>query len=131
MLGASCSTDPKRHEKRFHPATTPAGLSPIANVRSEMGGRSKNLWISFGEMGSQRVVNGITLNYAALVSKSTRMEVYAFKLPAELVERLDAHAGHLREQSPGIHITRADALRALLISALDSVEAQLSNKRRQ
>lgn len=48
----------------------------------------------------------------------------AFRLPSELVDRLDEHAEHLRRESPGVRITRADVVRLLLTRALDEVEDQ-------
>ena len=55
----------------------------------------------------------------------------AFRLEPELVARLDAHAERLTRAStvPGKTYTRADALRALLLPALDAAEA--ADKRRK
>jgi hypothetical protein len=52
--------------------------------------------------------------------------LYAFRLPADLVARVDEYARQLRPERPGSRVTRADALRALLIEAL---EAQPRRKR--
>jgi len=41
----------------------------------------------------------------------------AFRLPVGLVKRVDRHAKRLSEQT-GMNVTRADAVRALLHSAL-------------
>ena len=46
----------------------------------------------------------------------------AFRLPDELIERIDAHARRMAETMPGVTFTRADAVRALLTIALDQVE---------
>jgi len=48
--------------------------------------------------------------------------LFAFRLPADLVARVDAYAGRLREQTPWANVTRADAVRALLTQALDELE---------
>lgn len=51
------------------------------------------------------------------------MKVVPFRIPADLVKRLDKHAARLRDRNPGVLVTRADALRALLVAALDREEA--------
>jgi hypothetical protein len=48
--------------------------------------------------------------------------VVAFRLEPELLARLDAHATRMTEATPGVTYTRADALRTLLIRALNDVE---------
>ena len=47
----------------------------------------------------------------------------AFRLPTNLVERLDRHLERVRARTPGIGITRADVVRNLLSVALDREEA--------
>ena len=42
----------------------------------------------------------------------------AFRLPNYLLDELDAHVEDMEEQMPGVKITRADAVRSLLIEAL-------------
>lgn len=56
--------------------------------------------------------------------KPTPMAVIPFRLPAALVRRLDRHAARLRQEQPGLRVTRADALRLLLTEALDREEAR-------
>jgi hypothetical protein len=46
-------------------------------------------------------------------------EQVAFRLPSELVARVDAYAEAIAATVPGVRITRADAVRALLTKALD------------
>lgn len=46
----------------------------------------------------------------------------AFRLPPELLARVDAYIPTLQEQAPWAKPTRTDAVRALLAIALDSVE---------
>jgi hypothetical protein len=46
----------------------------------------------------------------------------AFRFEPDLVARIDGHAERLAAQHPGLRFTRADAVRALLTSALDSAE---------
>jgi hypothetical protein len=48
----------------------------------------------------------------------------AFRLPLQLLDRIDRHGARLREEQPGITITRADVVRLLLTRALDDVESQ-------
>lgn len=52
------------------------------------------------------------------------MQVVPFRIPDELVKRLDKHADRLRREQPGLRVTRADALRVLLTEALDQKEAR-------
>jgi predicted DNA-binding protein len=48
----------------------------------------------------------------------------AFRLPDSLVARVDAYAKRLNATTPGLDVTRTDAVRALLTQALDRVEAK-------
>ena len=48
----------------------------------------------------------------------------AFRLPASLVARVDAYAKRLNAATPGLDVTRTDAVRALLTQALDRVEGK-------
>jgi predicted transcriptional regulator len=52
------------------------------------------------------------------------MQVVPFRVPDELVKRLDKYAARLRREQPGLRATRADALRMLLTEALDQKEAR-------
>lgn len=49
----------------------------------------------------------------------------AFRLPSALVERLDAYAERLRQNVPGVRISRADVVRLVLGRGLDQVEREL------
>ena len=42
-----------------------------------------------------------------------------FRLPSALVKRIDAYAEVLREQTPGMRVSRTDAVRVLLTMSLD------------
>jgi len=53
----------------------------------------------------------------------------AFRVPADIVQRLDAHAARLSRDNPGLEFTRTDAVRTLLTRALDEVES--GEKRRK
>ncbi len=48
--------------------------------------------------------------------------VMPFRLPADLVRRLDALAERLSEERPGIEITRSDVVRMLLLRGVDEEE---------
>ncbi len=48
----------------------------------------------------------------------------AFRLPPELLARIDAYAERLRAEVPWSNATRADAARALLTYALDRLETE-------
>jgi hypothetical protein len=54
--------------------------------------------------------------------RGSPMAVLPFRLPKELVKRLDRHAARLNARTPGLRITRSDALRSLLTAALDREE---------
>ncbi len=43
----------------------------------------------------------------------------AFRLPQDLIARIDTYAARLRREAPWSNATRADAVRALLTLALD------------
>ena len=53
----------------------------------------------------------------------------AFRLPPDLVERIDEHARRMSALHPGLTFTRADAARTLLTQALDVIEADLKPKK--
>lgn len=61
---------------------------------------------------------------ALIMGKRTEGETapVAFRLDAALLKRLDAHAERMREAMPGLTISRTDALRTLLLKALDAEE---------
>jgi predicted DNA-binding protein len=47
-----------------------------------------------------------------------------FRLPTELIERLDAHAERMRKRAAGVRVTRSDAVRVLLTRALGDAERE-------
>lgn len=47
----------------------------------------------------------------------------AFRLPVALLNRIDAYAARLQAASPGLNVSRSDALRMLLTQALDRLDA--------
>jgi hypothetical protein len=48
----------------------------------------------------------------------------AFRLPPELLARIDAYAERLRAEAPWSEATRTQAVRALLVYALDRLESE-------
>lgn len=48
----------------------------------------------------------------------------AFRLSSSLVEEIDARAEEWRANAPGMRVTRADVVRAILVQALESDETQ-------
>ena len=52
-----------------------------------------------------------------------------FRFPKALIERIDRHTELLREERPGMTVSRADVVRILLIEALDRRENVSSKKR--
>ena len=61
---------------------------------------------------------------AASMRKAKQTTQVAFRLPTELLERVDRFKQALAERTPGIDPSRADAVRILLTHALSSHEAQ-------
>lgn len=53
----------------------------------------------------------------------TKLKAILLRLDPELVERLERHAARMRRASPGVSITRLDATRSLLLTALCEAEA--------
>jgi hypothetical protein len=51
-----------------------------------------------------------------------RTRAYAFRLPDELIVRLDAHVERMKATFAGVEVSRTTALRSLLTTALDAVE---------
>lgn len=49
-------------------------------------------------------------------------ERVAFRVSAELRDRLERHAERIMKRSPGLHVSRSDAARMLLTDALDQAE---------
>lgn len=49
---------------------------------------------------------------------SEKTAVISIRLPADLICLLDKYAETIRQQTPGLNITRTDAARAILTSAL-------------
>jgi hypothetical protein len=48
----------------------------------------------------------------------------AFRLPRSLLERLDHQVAKMRRKARGVRVTRADAVRVLLVRALDDAERE-------
>lgn len=53
----------------------------------------------------------------------------AFRLPDNLIKRLDRHVARMTAANPGLEITRVAAVRSLLTSALDQAEAAAGKRR--
>jgi len=52
-------------------------------------------------------------------TKTDSLPVVSFRLSTDLIRRLDERAACLARKTPGLQVTRADALRVLLTRALD------------
>jgi len=52
----------------------------------------------------------------------------AVRLPVTLIERIERHAARLKRATPGVNVTRTDALRALLLDAVSYAEAEEQEK---
>jgi hypothetical protein len=53
----------------------------------------------------------------------TKTVQVGFRLPTDLVKRIDAYAARIANENPGLEVTRALAVKALLTQALDAIEA--------
>lgn len=58
----------------------------------------------------------------ATKTKAEPAQVVAFRLSAELLKRLDAQVGRMEATTPGLTFTRTDAVKVLLLQALDAAE---------
>jgi hypothetical protein len=57
--------------------------------------------------------------------KQPSSQQIAIRMPSTLLERIDAFAEQLKLRSPGLRITRADAIRVMIENAL--AQSELSN----
>lgn len=55
-------------------------------------------------------------------------QLIAFRLPADLLARVDAYAARLQGQTPWATVTRSDAVRALLTQGLDAAGGRGNRK---
>jgi Arc/MetJ-type ribon-helix-helix transcriptional regulator len=55
-------------------------------------------------------------------TKKKAQKQTGFRLPEELIERIDAHVKRMQITNPGLEATRSDAARVLLTAALDRAE---------
>jgi hypothetical protein len=55
--------------------------------------------------------------------KAAKTTLHAFRIPDDLIGRVDTFAATLQAATPWRRITRADAVRALLVQALDAAES--------
>lgn len=62
-------------------------------------------------------------NYSGMASHAP-MQVIPFRLPEDLVKRLDRYAERLSREQRGMRFTRADVVRVLLTEGLDRVEGR-------
>lgn len=61
----------------------------------------------------------MTTKTKATKTKAEPAQVVAFRLSAELLERVDVHVARLEATTPGLKFTRTDAVKVLLLQALD------------
>jgi hypothetical protein len=74
-------------------------------------------------------------NRAAWEAQLSEAEVanttqYTFRLPDDLIARLDAYAKRLADEMR-ITVTRADVVKQILLRGLDAMEAQAGGKRKR
>ena len=61
----------------------------------------------------------------AKTKTETAAQVVAFRMNADLLKRLDAKVERMTAATPGLNVTRTDAVRVLLLKSLDQEEATL------
>lgn len=74
-----------------------------------------------------------TSDWIASLKENTTMadtQQAAFRLPIDLLKRLDRHVKRLQEASPGMNVSRTDAVRLLLTSGLDQAEEQAGRRKK-
>lgn len=59
--------------------------------------------------------------------KTSSMDTLAVRLPHDLISKIDLYVNQLQEDFPGLNITRADAIRQLLTTGLNS-ETEIKTK---
>ena len=63
--------------------------------------------------------------------KETTMQAVSLRLPEALLDRIDACANRLREDTPLLEVTRTDALRYLIQVGLAEFDRQRAPRRRR
>lgn len=61
--------------------------------------------------------------------KNKRSQQIGIRMPLRLLKRIEAFADTLQQQSPGLHISRADAIRVAIENWLSKVEAEARNSK--
>ena len=61
--------------------------------------------------------------------EAMKTQQVAFRLEEDLLARVDAHAEKMAAMMPGVNVTRADAVRALLTQALSAAQAPAEKKK--
>ncbi len=64
-----------------------------------------------------------------MVTRTAKTKVITWRLPEDILERLDRHADRMTAASPGLSFTRSDAARVVLCKGLDTLEAEASKKK--
>jgi hypothetical protein len=62
--------------------------------------------------------------------KAAKSTLHAFRIPDDLIGRVDAYAEALQAETRWRRVTRADAVRALLVRALDEAETKAGKGKR-
>lgn len=59
-----------------------------------------------------------------LQQKDKKSQQVAVRMPMSLIKRIDAFAADLQQKTPGMHITRADAIRVIIEGWLAKTETE-------
>ncbi len=100
----------------------PVDLRAVTQARRNL----KALKVAYPELvGPSRIGQWI-----GILEKDQTMETQqtAFRLPVELLKRLDRHVRHLQEESPGMTFTRTDVIRMMLTKFLDDAEEKMPKR---
>lgn len=62
--------------------------------------------------------------WRAAEARTVAMIPLGIRLAEDIVARVDAHGERLKQSSPGLTVTRTDAIRVLLLAALDEAESR-------
>src|SRR5215813_4083283 len=96
-------------------STKRVDLEQVKSARKALQELAKEHPRLLGEGSPENVKGWETILAETEMAKTTMV---AFRLENELLKRIDAFAKHLEGKTPGIKLTRADAVRVILVRGL-------------
>ena len=103
-------------------------LSKVRAARKALQQIAKEHPELLGERGPQNVKGWESILAENEMGKTT---LVAFRLENELLKRIDAYAKRLEDQTPGLKLARADAVRILLVRGLAEVEGPEGSRKQR